>query len=270
MAPYQASHRQRVISKGPDVVLLPATAQAMALALHELATNAAKYGALSTDSGTLSVAWRAGPESLLLEWAETGGPPAAEPARLGFGLTIVRSSIEAQFRGGVRYEWRPEGLRCTLSIPVAQIVPTSVPADPAPAKSLVPEDRRSLSGMRLMVVEDELLVSMLVEEILIGLGAAVAGPFVRLADALTAAKAERLDGAVLDINLAGEQADPLADLLMARRIPFVFITGYQRESLDRRYANVPVLQKPIDAAALEGVLVSLLRSEPLLQTADAG
>jgi two-component sensor histidine kinase/DNA-binding response OmpR family regulator len=270
MAPYHASHRQRVITKGPDVVLLPATAQAMALALHELATNAAKYGALSTDTGTLSVAWRVGEDSLILEWSETGGPPAAEPARLGFGLTIVRSSIEAQFRGGVRYDWRPDGLRCTLSIPVAQIVPTPLAAEPAPSQAATPEERPSLSGMRLLVVEDELLVSMLIEEMLVGLGASVAGPYVRLADALVAAKAERFDGAVLDINLAGEQADPLADLLLAKGVPFVFITGYQRESLDRRYANVPVLQKPIDAAALERVLLSLVRLPTMLQAADAG
>jgi PAS domain S-box-containing protein len=268
MAPYHANHRQRVITRGPAVVLLPATAQAMALALHELATNAAKYGALSTEAGTLSVTWRAEGEALVLDWTETGGPSTAEPARLGFGLTIVRSSIEAQFRGGVSYDWRREGLRCTLSIPAAQIAPSS-PAAEAPASA--PADnraRRSLSGMRLLVVEDELLVSMLIEEILRDLGATVAGPYGRLADGLAAAKVERFDCAILDLNLAGESADPLADLLLARGVPFVFMTGYQRESIDRRYANVPVLQKPIDAAALEGVLLTLLGSEPLLRVAD--
>jgi PAS domain S-box-containing protein len=268
MAPYHATHRRRVITRGPAVILLPATAQAVALALHELATNAAKYGALSTEAGTLSVTWRAEGEALVLDWTETGGPSTAEPARLGFGLTIVRSSIEAQFRGGVSYDWRREGLRCTLSIPAAQIAPSS-PAAEAPAP--VPADnnaRRSLSGMRLLVVEDELLVSMLIEEILGDLGATVAGPHGRLAEGLAAAKAERFDGAILDLNLAGESADPLADLLLARGVPFVFMTGYQRESIDRRYANVPVLQKPIDAAALEGVLLTLLGSEPMLRAAD--
>jgi PAS domain S-box-containing protein len=268
MAPYHANHRQRVITGGPAVVLLPATAQAVALALHELATNAAKYGALSTETGTLGVTWRAEGDALVLDWTETGGPPAAEPARLGFGLTIVRSSIEAQFRGGVSYEWRREGLRCTLSIPAAQIAaPPAAAEAPAPA----PADngtRRSLADMRLLVVEDELLVSMLIEEILGELGATVAGPYGRLADGLAAAKAERFDGAILDLNLAGESADPLADLLLARGVPFVFITGYQRESIDRRYANVPVLQKPVDAAALESVLLTLLGSEPLLRVAD--
>ena len=192
MAPYHASHRQRVITSGPAVVLLPATAQAVALALHELATNAAKYGALSTETGTLSVTWRAEGDALVLDWTETGGPPAAEPARLGFGLTIVRSSIEAQFRGGVSYEWRPEGLRCSLSIPAAQIAavpPAKETPVPVPANN---DARRSLAGMRLLVVEDELLVSMLVEEILGELGATVAGPYGRLADGLAAAKAEPL------------------------------------------------------------------------------
>ena len=270
MAPYQANHRQRVITDGPAVVLLPATAQAVALALHELATNAAKYGALSTETGTLAVTWRAEGDALVLDWTETGGPPTAEPARLGFGLTIVRSSIEAQFRGGVSYEWRREGLRCTLSIPAAQI---AAPPAAAEAPVAAPADngtRRSLADMRLLVVEDELLVSMLIQEILGELGATVAGPYARLSDGLAAAKAEGFDGAILDLNLAGESADPLADFLLARGVPFVFITGYQRESIDRRYANVPVLQKPIDAAALEGVLLTLLGSEPLLRVADGG
>jgi PAS domain S-box-containing protein len=270
MAPYHANHRQRVITGGPTVVLLPATAQALALALHELATNAAKYGALSTETGTLRVTWRAEGDALVLDWTETGGPPAAEPARLGFGLTIVRSSIEAQFRGGVTYEWRRDGLRCTLSIPAAQIAaPLPAPVAPAP----VPANngtRRSLADMRLLVVEDELLVSMLIEEILGELGATVAGPYGRLTDGLAAAKAERFDGAILDLNLAGESADPLADLLLARGVPFVFITGYQRESIDRRYANVPVLQKPIDASALESVLLTLLGSEPMMRAAAEG
>lgn len=267
MAPYHASHRRRVVTEGPAVVLLPATAQAVALAVHELATNAAKYGALSTDAGTLQLAWSIGPGAVTLTWSETGGPATTEPKALGFGLTIVRSSIEEQFRGGVVYDWRPEGLHCTLSIPSAQIaVPapaasTAEPAEPTAERRA----RRSLADKRLLVVEDELLVSMLVRKMLDDLGATVVGPCGRLADGMAMAKAERFDGAILDLNLAGEAADPLADLLLARGVPFVFITGYQRDSLDRRYANVPVLQKPIDAGALERVLLSLLDTKPLLQ-----
>ena len=116
----------------------------------------------------------------MLDWIETGGPPTAEPARLGFGLTIVRSSIEAQFRGGVCYDWRPEGLRCRLSIPARP--DRRSPADArgrAGRAAGQQRRRRSLAGMRLLVVEDELLVSMLVEDMLTDLGASVARPLRR-------------------------------------------------------------------------------------------
>ena len=148
---------------------------------------------------------------------------------------------------------------------IAPVPPAEQAPVPVPANN---DARRSLAGMRLLVVEDELLVSMLIEEILGELGATVAGPHGRLADGLAAAKAERFDGAILDLNLAGESADPLADFLLTRGVPFIFITGYQRESIDRRYANVPVLQKPIDAVALESVLLTLLGSQPVLRAAD--
>ena len=95
------------------------------------------------------------------------------------------------------------------------------------------------------------------------------GPYARLADGIAAAKVERFDGALLDFNLAGELAEPLADFLIAHGVPFVFLTGYQRDSIDRRYANVPLLQKPIEPESLERVLVSLLDAPEPLQAAEA-
>jgi two-component sensor histidine kinase/DNA-binding response OmpR family regulator len=262
MAAYQSSHRRRIAADGPSVMLLPATAQAIALALHELATNAAKYGALSTDTGALRLAWRIEEETLVIDWDETGGPSAHIPSKLGFGLTIVRSSIEEQFRGGVIYDWRPRGLHCTLSIPRAQVVDLPQLAG-IEAPAAVPEGRPAvdaLAGKRIMVVEDELLISMMVKQMLSDLGAVVVGPYNSLSKGLMAVQSESMDGAVLDFNLAGEPADPLANVLAARSVPFLFITGYERDSIDRRYANVPVLQKPIEADSLQRVLVSLLGS----------
>lgn len=270
LAPYRTDHRERIESGGPPAMLLPATAQAVALAVHELATNAAKYGALSTETGHLHLVWRIDDQALIVDWVETGGPPAVEPKSLGFGLSIVRSSIEAQFRGGVSYDWRPEGLHCRLSIPRAQIVGPAPAQPPEADGSGGMPNRRSLSltGRRLLMVEDEVLVGMMAKRILEDFGATVLGPYGGLADGLAAARSERFDGALLDFNLAGEFADPLADLLIARGIPFVFVTGYQRDSIDRRYANVPVLPKPLEAESLERVLVSLL-DPPSRVTADA-
>ncbi len=271
LAAYRTDHRERIVTSGPSAMLLPATAQALALALHELATNAAKYGALSVEGGQLHLRWTIGSGGLVLDWVETGGPPVAEPQSLGFGLTIVRSSIEAQFRGGVDFDWTPGGLRCRLSIPNAQIV-GSGPIErkpPAPSGNGASDPPLSLQGRRLLMVEDEFLIAMMIKKFLEGFGATVLGPCSRLADAIAIAKDEPFDGALVDLNLAGKPADPLADLLVARGVPFAFVTGYQRESIDRRYANIPVLQKPIEPDLLERTLVAMLAEPRVLRTAEA-
>jgi two-component sensor histidine kinase/DNA-binding response OmpR family regulator len=270
LAAYRTDHRERIVTSGPSAMLLPATAQSLALALHELATNAAKYGALSIEGGQLHLKWVIGPDALVLDWVETGGPKVAPPSALGFGLTIVRSSIEAQFRGGVELDWTPGGLRCRLSIPSAQIA-ASQPPEPAPPLTRViatGERLPSLRGRRLLMVEDEFLIGMMIKRLLEGFGATVLGPCARLADAMAMAKSERFDGALVDLNLAGKAADPLADLLVARGVPFAFVTGYQRDNIDRRYAKIPVLQKPIEADLLERTVVSMFEAPTGLCAAE--
>ena len=270
LAAYRTDHRERIVTAGPSAMLLPATAQALALALHELATNAAKYGALSVEDGQLQLKWSIGQDGLVLDWVETGGPAVAQPQSLGFGLTIVRSSIEAQFRGGVDFDWTPHGLRCRLAIPSAQIVVAGpIERPPTEIRSSPGARPPSLRGRRLLMVEDEFLIGMMIKRLLEGFGATVIGPLGRLAEAMALAKSERFDGALVDLNLAGNPAEPLADLLVARGVPFAFVTGYQRDSIDRRYANIPVLQKPIEAELLERTLVSLLDPPSSLRTAQA-
>jgi two-component sensor histidine kinase len=104
--------------RGPDVALAPAAAQALAMALHELATNAAKYGALSTPAGQVSVSWaREGTGPLLLQWTETGGPLVAKPSRRGLGTTMLARALAGSLNGVSRLDWRPEGLVCELELP---------------------------------------------------------------------------------------------------------------------------------------------------------
>ena len=258
MEPYRNEQQDdRIFIDGPAVMLRPSTAQAVALALHELATNAAKYGALSTLGGKLRLTWNYR-DDLECEWIETGGPEVKEPSKPGFGLTIVHSSIEHQLGGKVSCTWAPTGLRWKLSIPGTQVVQTAPPkpATPKPPEFTSHTATGSLAGRRIMVVEDEVLISMFIETVVSDLGADVVGPVNTLTEGIALAGSERLDGAVLDLNLNGEHTYPLADALIARGVPFVFITGYDRESLDRRYSRVPILQKPIEADTLEKVLVN--------------
>jgi two-component sensor histidine kinase/CheY-like chemotaxis protein len=128
LAPYATG--EQVVLSGPEVQLLPATAQTVALALHELITNSAKYGALSTQCGRLSVSWENQAELLKIVWAETGGPPVETPTTRGFGTRSVIASIESQLGGKAEFDWRPEGLVCRLSVPLS---PHGVAADAVPS-----------------------------------------------------------------------------------------------------------------------------------------
>ncbi len=116
-----------------------------------------------------------------------------------------------------------------------------------------------LTGRRILVVEDEALVAMLVEDALLDCGAVVLGPAATVAEALRLLDGERPDAAVLDLNLAGETSAPVADALAARGIPFVVATGYGAEGLPQAHATVPVLPKPYDPDDLTATLGRICR-----------
>jgi CheY-like chemotaxis protein len=115
------------------------------------------------------------------------------------------------------------------------------------------------SGRRVLVVEDEVMVSWLLEDMLVDLGYEIVGPAARVNQALAMVEAEAIDLAILDVNLNGEKSYPVADALTARGVPFAFSTGYN--NLPVCYRDFPMLQKPYDMAALAAVLSKLLTSK---------
>jgi PAS domain S-box-containing protein len=123
LAPYAARNNTRV--SGPEVVLRAEAGQAMAMVLHELATNAAKYGALSTKEGRVSIRWDQRvngcglPPRLVLEWRESAGPPVIAPKNPGYGTTTIRDLIPYEFGGTVDLVFAPEGIRCRVELPAA-------------------------------------------------------------------------------------------------------------------------------------------------------
>ncbi len=254
LEPYRAADSTKVETSGPNVSLQPAAAQSMALALHELVTNAAKYGALSSMSGRVHLAWELNPGTLILKWSETGGPPAKPPSSPGFGTRIITASVEGQLAGKVSFDWRPEGLQCVMSMPREDMTPVKGRNGRATADASELVKGITITGNRVMVVEDEALVAMALRESLDELGFFVIGPFSRIPEAMVALRGNHIDAAVLDVNLGGEFIYPLADVLTAGHIPFVFITGYGAEEIDSRYSNVPILQKPIEQDALKAII----------------
>ena len=120
------TNNSRVRMDGPDVMLAPQTAVSVAMAMHELCTNAIKYGALSNDRGTVSIAWNIEPEDgtprLRLRWSESGGPPVVTPTRRGFGSRMIERGLSSELRGRVEIDFRPEGLVCTIDAPLPEAI----------------------------------------------------------------------------------------------------------------------------------------------------
>lgn len=125
LAPFRSkSGPTRITTGGPTVALLERTAGGLALALHELATNALKYGALSVEAGTASLAWMVSDQNskrhFSMEWNEVGGPPVSVPASEGFGGMVIRQSVARETDGRVTIDYLPEGLRCRLEFRISE------------------------------------------------------------------------------------------------------------------------------------------------------
>jgi PAS domain S-box-containing protein len=118
LTPYCEADTERAQLEGPEVMLPSEKAQPIAVSVHELATNAAKYGALSVADGRLAVRWSRAPDGkLVIRWSETGGPPVKPPARRGFGTRVMETLIRNQLKGKLHFDWNPDGVACEIMIP---------------------------------------------------------------------------------------------------------------------------------------------------------
>jgi two-component sensor histidine kinase len=109
----------RIAVGGPKLHLNAEASQAVGLAIHELATNAGKYGALSTEAGHVDIGWRLDGETLAMNWTERGGPPVREPEHEGFGTTVTRTMAKRALDGDVRLDYAPSGVAWHLTCPAA-------------------------------------------------------------------------------------------------------------------------------------------------------
>jgi PAS domain S-box-containing protein len=260
LAPYARGDDGRTAVSGPAFRLKPSAAQALALVMHELATNAAKYGALSAPAGKIEVLWRAQGESLRLTWRETGGPSVAPPTRRGFGSTVLLNSVERQLRGRVSLDWRVEGLVCGIELPIADTRASAPGLEPVRAGpnrlEAAPATLNRANGHRILVVEDEALIAAQIEAVLASAGFDVIGPAAHLGQAFEEIYRAPPDAALLDINLAGESSLPIAELLRTKDVPYAFCSGYgETASLPETLREVPLIAKPFDS----GDLVRLVR-----------
>ena len=251
---------------GPDIVLTPRAANAMSLALHELATNAIKFGALSTDVGRVDVTWRkADGGRLELQWLESHGPAVVQPTRRGFGTTLLEKVTGRELGGSVRVEYRAEGVRAMLTVGATAFAPPPTAEASATAEAVPPTIAGAsaggptakqvirVQGLKLLIVEDALLLALELEAGLSEAGAEVLGSAADLGEAMRMIDLP-IDAAVLDANLNGVSVLPVAQALAQRGIPFVFATGYGDDKTLPFGFDAPVIRKPYDVTQIAAAL----------------
>ncbi len=263
LGPYR-EHGARVAVAGPGVWLDARAFSVMALILHELATNAAKYGALSVASGRLSVAWdftAAG--DIEITWAERGGPTVVAPARTGFGSALIARSVPFDLGGEAAVDYRPDGVVARFRLPAGHVSPAGASATaerpsaaPAPVPAAVPAGHTLPPGLEVLLLEDQMLIAMDAEAMLAEAGAARIVAVSTVAEARDRLRRSVPGVAVLDVNLGQGTSIPFAGELARQGVPVVLATGYgEGTELPGELGAAPVVRKPYTAAALVDAII---------------
>lgn len=243
---------------GPEALLDSRGFSVLAQVLHEMATNAAKYGALSRQGGTLEVAWAAGPTGdCHLQWRESGGPLVAPPSRTGFGSVLLQRSLPFDLGGTSRIEYLPTGVEAEFVLPARHVRFETIL--PPPTESKLPaQSTRLPQTSHLMLLEDQLLIAMDVEAMLQEVGFERISLARNVEQAMALIETGGIELAMLDVNLGRETSVAVAEELHRRGTPFVFATGYdERSALPEGLRDIPVVRKPYD---VDNLLEALSRA----------
>lgn len=254
----------RISLDGPPVKITASASQALGMALHELATNAAKYGSLSNDTGRVSIYWSmqsdvAGHSRFMMSWVESGGPSVNVPVHRGFGSVMINDMLKRSLSCDAEIDFQPTGLVWRLNSPVSGLVEGSTPPALNSYGAEVSENPPQGSGRRILVVEDEPMVALDISQILSEAGNVVVGPANSVAQAFALIAQFGCDAAVLDVNLGLETAEPIARELIKRGIPFVAMSAYSREQLPPIMQSAPLLEKPVKSEKLIAEVDRFLR-----------
>lgn len=258
----------QISTKGPDVRIDAHAVPQMAMILHELGTNSLKYGSLSRTDGKVTIAWTVNGSRLDMRWTEKGGPAVKGPIRRGFGTRLIEASARGA-GGDARMSVEAGGVRWHIMLPLSteqtsgtigtdSLAPVADATRLDLAGSCGRASSSRLEGKRILVVEDEPLLAMDIAEQLEDAGAYVVGPTGNVAAALSLIEQYRFHGALLDANLGGDPVDEIAASLVRKNIPFVFVSGYGRDSLPKSFEGAALLSKPFDGDQLLDVAAGLV------------
>ncbi|MDO7843523.1 HWE histidine kinase domain-containing protein [Sphingomonas immobilis] len=249
-AAFAADRESAIIAAGDPVLLNPQAYSTMALVIHELVTNSTKYGSLS-GTGEVHVGWALNDAGdLIFTWQEVGGPPVTPPKRKGFGTTIVNRSVPYDLGGEASIDYAPDGVRATFCIPARhvsearKVAGTPVRLPLRAVSSQKPVDASLIGQKSVLLVEDSLIIALDAEDILDRFGASVSTASTPEA-AHDFLDNNRVDFAILDINLGDQTSFGVADRLRELAIPYFFASGYgEQANMPMEHRSVAVVQKP--------------------------
>ena len=265
----------RLILVGPDVLLPPKSFTAMALVVHELVTNARKYGALSETDGVVTVETSLDKvHNILVSWKESGGPAVLHPTRRGFGSTLIEQLIPFEMNGMSKPQFLPAGFVLDVLLPaaMAEVVNGAAIGTPVHDAALTSIEETALLRLLRMclVVEDNLFIALDAEDMLRSLGAGKVVIANSIAEARAAMSWEKFSFALLDVNLGSDNSLPIARSLIASGVPFAFGTGYgEALALPEAMTNTPIVSKPYHRTALMRAFIGMVRRDTEVSAAES-
>jgi light-regulated signal transduction histidine kinase (bacteriophytochrome)/CheY-like chemotaxis protein len=256
---YLGAKADRLVLTGKDVLLEPQAFSTIALVVHEMMTNSAKYGALCDSRGSVEVGWTRGETGdLSINWREVGGPAVQAPTRRGFGTTIIERSIPYELGGESSVSYLLAGVEARFCVPDRFL--RDAPETTSCASSRThetPVPARPLSGT-VLVVEDNMIIALEAEEILTSLGATAVDLASSTREAIRLAETSRPAFALLDVNLGTENSVAIARRLMEMGVPYAFATGYGESfRIPAELGPITVIKKPYAADVLARVIAQV-------------
>ncbi|WP_417583570.1 HWE histidine kinase domain-containing protein [Pelagibacterium sp.] len=255
-AAYLAEKSERVVVSGDDVGLVPQSFSALALVIHELTTNSAKYGALCDKRGTVAISLERDDAGwLTIRWVERDGPAVKPPSDSGFGSVVIERSVSHDLGGSAEMDFRIDGLRAKLRIAPEHLADLDHQQPDLPRQAVRRAGAVDFPQGKALVVEDNVIIAMDCEAVLRDLGCRDVALASSVSQALKVIENSEIGFAVLDVNLGNETSFAVADVLGEKAIPFIFASGYaDGVSFPDAHVDRPKVSKPYDMASLTEAL----------------
>lgn len=263
--PYDNNEAPKVTVNGPDHHVVPEVAPIFALIIHELVTNAAKYGALSQDKGTVDITFFDETDAMRMTWIERGGPTVSEPENVGFGSVLIEHAVPHELDGSAQIDFHPNGVQASITLPKTvfrETTTTNAVLDTLPNLVTAPPASKIDAVGSVLLVEDNFVIAREVMDQVLEYGFEEVKVCSNVADAIEFLQDVTPTLAILDVNLGnGRTSQPVAEALEAIDVPYIFATGYGDVPLAEGTAGAAAtLTKPVSTEALSSAISRVLSS----------